>query len=103
VTVITAEGAQARFAELQGYYDLEGALVHYAVSTGVDLSQHDIDTPLKWRHTHSSQSLLKMVTGAEGESWKTRRLTACAAPQEEACEVSSASSRRVDGKRDSPY
>lgn len=102
MTVITAKGAQARSAELQGYYDLEGALVHYAASTGVDLSQHNIDTPLKWRHTHSNQSLLKMVAGAEGEPRKTRRLTACAAPQDEACGVSSASSRRVDGERDSP-
>lgn len=76
VTVITAatgDAAQARFAELQHYYDLEGALVHYAASTGVDLSQHDIDAPLDWRHTNSNQSLLKMVTGAEGEPRKTLR------------------------------
>lgn len=76
VTVITAETpelARQRFAELHEYYDVEGALIHYSASTGVDLAGHDLDSPLDWQLTNSNRSLLKMVTGEPGQPRKTLR------------------------------
>lgn len=76
ITVITAENAAAaqhKFAQLREYYDLQGALIHYAASTGVDLSGHDLDSPLDWQYTNANQSLLKMVTGEPGQPRKTLR------------------------------
>ncbi|MFV0262322.1 MAG: LLM class flavin-dependent oxidoreductase [Kluyvera sp.] len=76
VTVITGESeqdAQARYAERRARYDLQGALIHYGASTGVDLSGHSLDAPLAWQQTNSNRSLLKMVTGEDGQPSKTLR------------------------------
>lgn len=76
VTVITGQNAaeaEAHYQQLRELYDLQGALVHYSASTGVDLAKHDIDSPLDWQHTNANQSLLKMITGAPGEPRKTLR------------------------------
>lgn len=76
VTVITAateEEAQASFARRRAQYDLQGALIHYGASTGIDLSQHSLDAPLDWQQTNSNRSLLKMVTGEDGQPRKTLR------------------------------
>ena len=76
VTVITGESehdAQARYAERRARYDLQGALIHYGASTGVDLSGHSLDAPLAWQQTNSNRSLLKMVTGEDGQPSRTLR------------------------------
>ena len=76
VTVITGateEEAQVNFARRRAHYDLQGALIHYGASTGVDLSGHSLDAPLEWQPTNSNRSLLKMVTGEEGQPRKTLR------------------------------
>lgn len=76
VTVITGESehdAQARYAERRARYDLQGALIHYGASTGVDLAGHSLDAPLAWQQTNSNRSLLKMVTGEDGQPSRTLR------------------------------
>ena len=76
VTVITAETereAQQRYSERRARYDLQGALIHYGASTGVDLSGHSLDAPLAWQQTNSNRSLLKMVAGEDGQPSRTLR------------------------------
>lgn len=76
VTVITGkteDEAQQKVEQRRQYYDLQGALIHYSASTGVDLSAHPVDSPLEWQHTESNRSLLKLVTGEPGQPRKTLR------------------------------
>ena len=76
ITVITGKNddeARKKYAERCDLYDLQGALIHYGASTGIDLSGHSPDKALSWQLTQSNRSLLRMVTGEQGEPAKTLR------------------------------
>jgi len=73
VTDSTEQLAQAKFNQYRKWYDLQGAAIHYSASTGIDLSNHDLDTPLEYQETNSNRSLLKMITSDIKGKGKTLR------------------------------
>ncbi|MER9295206.1 LLM class flavin-dependent oxidoreductase [Mesorhizobium sp. M0621] len=77
VSVITDEtdsAAAAKLADYRSYYDVEGALVHYSATTGIDFSRHDLDQPIRYTETDSNRSLLRMFDDpSSGRKWTLRQ------------------------------
>jgi len=72
ITAATSELAQAKLEEYRQWHDLDGAVVHYSASTGVDLGAQDLDQPVEYRETNSNRSLLKMLDSGGGKRWTLR-------------------------------
>ena len=76
LTVITAptdEEAQAKADEYRSYISLEGALALFGGWSGLDMSQFDPDTPLKYIETDALTSVLNMFTKADPDrEWTPR-------------------------------
>lgn len=72
ITDATPERAQAKFESYRQWHDLDGAVVHYSASTGVDLGAQDLDQPVEYRETNSNRSLLKMLDSGGGKRWTLR-------------------------------
>lgn len=73
ITDATPELAQAKLEEYRQWHDLDGAVVHYSASTGVDLGGQDLDQTVEYRETNSNRSLLKMLdSGGGGKRWTLR-------------------------------
>ena len=76
LTVITAptdEEAQAKVDEYRSYISLEGALALFGGWSGLDMSQFDPDTPLKYIETDALTSVLNMFTKADPDrDWTPR-------------------------------
>ncbi|OBZ93412.1 5,10-methylene tetrahydromethanopterin reductase [Pararhizobium polonicum] len=73
VTGETDEEAEAKLEEYRGYFDFEGAVVHYAASTNVDFSVYGPETPIRYIDTHSGRGLLGMYAKEEtGREWTLR-------------------------------
>ncbi|MET2831537.1 LLM class flavin-dependent oxidoreductase [Mesorhizobium shangrilense] len=77
VSVITDEtdaAAAAKLADYRSHYDVEGALVHYSATTGIDFSKHDLDQPIRYTETDSNRSLLRMFDDpSSGRQWTLRQ------------------------------
>ena len=77
VTVITDEtdaAAAAKLADYRAHYDVEGALVHYSATTGIDFSKHDLDAPIRYAENDSNRSLLRMYDDpSSGRQWTLRQ------------------------------
>lgn len=75
-TVIVAETdgeAQAKYTEYRQYVSLEGAHALYGGWSGLDLSQFDPDTPLKYVDTDAARSALSIFTFADPDrEWTPR-------------------------------
>lgn len=70
VTGASDAEAAAKLAEYQGYFDADGAVVHYSASTNVDFSGQSPETPIRYLETRSSQGLLGMFSREEsGRDW----------------------------------
>jgi FMN-dependent oxidoreductase (nitrilotriacetate monooxygenase family) len=77
VTGATDAEAEAKFAEYQAFYDVEGAIVHYAASTDIDFANHPLDEPVTYHERDSSRSLLRMFDDPEsGRRWTLRDIFA---------------------------
>lgn len=76
LTVITAptdEEAQAKADEYRSYISLEGALALFGGWSGLDMSQFDPDTPLKYIETDALTSVLNRFTKADPDrEWTPR-------------------------------
>lgn len=68
-------GANAKLADYQQYFDVEGALAHYSASTGVDFSGQDLDSVIGKHETDSNRSLLAMFADG-GRQWTLRQALA---------------------------
>lgn len=77
-TVITAatEGeAQAKYADLAAYADIDAALALFSAWTGVDWSQYPLDHPLEYIETNASRSALSTLTDIDAErKWTVRSI-----------------------------
>ena len=62
VTGADDRAAADKLADYRRHYDVEGAIVHYSASTGIDFSAHDLDAPLRYQETNSNRSLLTNLT-----------------------------------------
>ena len=78
VLIITGESdeaAQAKYAEIQRFYSIEGALILFSAGTGIDWSQHDLDTPLEYLETDGSRSVLLTYTRLDpSRQWTLRQI-----------------------------
>jgi FMN-dependent oxidoreductase (nitrilotriacetate monooxygenase family) len=73
----TSRGAWAKHDELRSYGSEEAALVLLSGWTGVDLSGHDLDTPLTGGNEDAIQSAATVFLGAnpDGKPWTLRDIT----------------------------
>jgi len=72
ITDATPELARDKLEAYRQWYDLDGAVVHYSASTGVDLGAQSLDQPVEYRETNSNRSLLKMLDSGGGKRWTLR-------------------------------
>lgn len=62
INIIVAENektAQEKFKEYIQYANPEAGLAHFSSSTGIDLSQFDLDEPIRYQKTHAIESATK--------------------------------------------
>lgn len=73
VVAETDEAAQAKLADYRRYVSLEGALALYGGWSGLDLSELDPDTPLRYVDTDAARSALSIFTLADPDrEWTPR-------------------------------
>lgn len=77
LSVVTGEtdaAAQAKLADYRRFYDVEGALIHYSATTGIDFAGHDLDQPIRYAETDANRSMLRMFDDpASGRAWTLRQ------------------------------
>jgi FMN-dependent oxidoreductase (nitrilotriacetate monooxygenase family) len=75
VTAETDEAANAKYQELLGYADYEGAMVQFAGPTGIDLSCFDPDQPVSEINAQGAQFSARLFTAADrGRKWTLREI-----------------------------
>ncbi|NNM75244.1 LLM class flavin-dependent oxidoreductase [Enterovirga sp. DB1703] len=70
----TRAEAEEKFAEYRRYASYEGALAHFAASTGIDFSGYDPDEPLRYEKNDAINSMLESVTIDSDETWTLRKI-----------------------------
>jgi FMN-dependent oxidoreductase (nitrilotriacetate monooxygenase family) len=70
----TRKEAEEKFADYRQYGSVEGAMVHFASSVGIDYAKQDPDKPLTAEQTDGMRSLLEAMTSRSPEEWTLRKL-----------------------------
>lgn len=75
VVAPTDEEAQAKYRKAVGNAPVEGILARFSGWTGVDMSQYELDTPLRSVGTKASQSMVDMFSKADPDrDWTPRQI-----------------------------
>lgn len=75
VVAATDEEAQAKYEHYLQNATAEGALARFSGWTGIDMSEYDLDTPLRSSETRGGQSILDMFSKADPDrDWTPRQI-----------------------------
>ena len=75
VTAPTDAEARAKFDDYRRYASIEGNLARLSGIVQIDLSQHDLDAPLRYEDSPGIRSILANFTDADGErEWTPRQV-----------------------------
>jgi alkanesulfonate monooxygenase SsuD/methylene tetrahydromethanopterin reductase-like flavin-dependent oxidoreductase (luciferase family) len=70
----TRKEAEEKYQEYHRHASIEGALAHFASSTGVDLSRYELDEPIRYERNDANNSALEAITRLSPEPWTLRRI-----------------------------
>jgi long-chain alkane monooxygenase len=70
----THREAVEKFEEYHRHASVEGALAHYASTTGIDLSRYELDEPIRYEKNDANNSAVEAITTLSKEPWTLRRI-----------------------------
>ena len=70
----TRREAEEKYRDYQNYASIDGALAHFSSSTGIDLSQYEMDEPIRYVKNDANNSALEAITTLSTEPWTLRRI-----------------------------
>ncbi len=71
----TRREAEAKYREYHEHASIEGALAHFASSTGIDFSHYEPDEPIRYVKNDAINSAVETLTKMSAEKWTLRRIT----------------------------
>jgi FMN-dependent oxidoreductase (nitrilotriacetate monooxygenase family) len=70
----TRREAEEKFQEYHRHASIEGALAHFSSSSGIDLSQYELDEPIRYEKNNANNSAVEAITTLSREPWTLRRI-----------------------------
>ena len=66
--------AEEKYQDYHRHASLDGALAHFASSTGIDLSRYELDEPIRYVKNDANNSAVEAITTLSAEPWTLRRI-----------------------------
>ena len=64
--------AEEKYREYHEHASIEGALAHFASSTGIDFSRYEPDEPIRYVKNDAINSAVETLTTRSAEPWTLR-------------------------------